>query len=143
MVNEMQTAEDIILEEGLVAGFASIMQGIQEIQDYATDVIFPTDSYASETNSPGADRMFNVTYASTYDEEASVTSTTCSCADASRATDKSSRKSVSWFDDEMNNCNVEVKYGGTNNKLKEMLKKKLSLNVVSSGKRNTRKNRRN
>ena len=118
MVQDTKTAEDIILEEGFVAGFASIMQGIQEIQDYATDAIFPTDACSS------------------HDEELSVTSTAYSLTDASTATDKSLRKSVSWFDDEVHTCNVEVELCGTEKK-----NKKFSFNLMPSGKRGSRKSR--
>jgi hypothetical protein len=132
-VHESQTAEDIILEEGLSAGLVSILQGIQEIQDYATDAIFP--SHACEYDAT-----------SLKDEELSVASTMCPLSDASTATgSRSLGKSVSWYDDEINVCNVEVVLAGNKKKssMRDMMsmKKKLSLNVMPSARGSSRKNR--
>jgi uncharacterized protein with LGFP repeats len=130
-VHEYQTAEDIILEEGFSAGLASILEGIQEIQDYATDAIFPADACGK----------------SLCDEERSLASTTYSLTDASTATgSRSLGKSVSWYDDEINVCNVEVEVVDGTKKRSSMknllsMNKKLSLNVMPSGKRSSRNNK--
>ena len=123
---ESKTAEDIILDEGF--GLASIVQGIQELANDATDAIFPAEAF-------GLERISD-------DEDKSIASTACSLTDASIATGlNSSGKSVSWFDDEMNNCSVEVELAGAKNssQIKNKLKKNLSLSVLSSGKRSSRR----
>ena len=122
---QSKTAEDIILDEGF--GLASIVQGIQELANDATDAIFPVEAFGSDIG------------CLSNDEDISITSTACSITDASTAT--GSGKSVSWFDDEMNNCSVEVQLADMKNssQLKNKLKKNLSLSVLSSGKRTSRR----
>jgi hypothetical protein len=131
---ETKTVEDIILEEGF--GLGSILQGIQELATDAQDAIFPIDTSVERTGSLN----------SLNDDNLSVTSTACSLTDASTATSsRSIRKSVSWFDDEINNCSVEIEYAGMKKKsgMKDVLafNKKLSLNIMPSGKRTSRKSK--